>query len=99
MDSTFSTYIKMIGSNTSKVVRIYFVLVRIGYSVFKRLGSRNIHKEMKLQKGKKVVENISCKTDLKHIQRLAYNYNIFKDVHFVTFLSPPIFAQLWYSQF
>ena len=39
---------------------------------FKRLGSRHIHKEIKLPKGTKGVDKILCKTDSQHIQTLAY---------------------------
>ena len=49
---------------------------------FKRIWSQHIHKEIKLQRGMIRMDMILCKTDLKLIQRLTYNYkrNIFNDV-------------------
>ena len=59
---------------------------------FKRLGSRHIHKEMKIQNGTKGVVNILCKTDLySYIQRLACKYKTFNFVQFETFLSSPMY--------
>ena len=52
---------------------------------FKRLGSRHIYKEINSQKVTTGVDKILCKTDLKHIQILAYKYNTFNDVHFEAF--------------
>ena len=65
---------------------------------FKCLGSLPIHKEIKLQEGMDGIENIFCKTDLNHIQRLTYKCNIFNGVHFEACFKFA-YVPLWYSQF
>ena len=52
------------------------------YCFFKCLGSRHIHKEIKLQDGKKGIKYILCKTDLDLIRWLAYKCNTLNDAHF-----------------
>ena len=44
---------------------------------FKRLGSRHIHKEIKLRKGMNEIDKIICKKDLKRL-----TCNTFNDVDF-----------------
>ena len=49
---------------------------------FKRLGSRHIHKEIRLQEGMNGIHCILCKTDLNPLWTLANKGNTFNDVHF-----------------
>ena len=68
------------------------------YSAFQTLGSRHIHKEIKLQKAMNGVDKILCKTDLILIRRLTYKYNTFNHVDFETF-SKSAYVPFWYLQF
>ena len=54
------------------------------YSAFQTfyLGSRHIHKEIKLQKIMNEMDNILCKTNLILIRRHTNKYNTFSDVDF-----------------
>ena len=65
---------------------------------FKRLGSRHIHKEIKLQKAMNGMDRILCITDLILIQRHTYKSNALSDVDFEAF-SKSAYVPLWYLQF
>ena len=65
---------------------------------FKRLGSRHIHKEIKLQEGLKVIDYILCKTGLNVLRIQAYNCNNFNDVLFEARFKSA-YVPLWYLQF
>ena len=65
---------------------------------FKRLGSRHIHKEIKLQKAMNGMDRILCKTDLILIRRHTFKCNTFIDADFEAF-SKSAYVPLWYSQF
>ena len=65
---------------------------------FKRLGSRHIHKEIKLQKAMNGMDRVLCKTDQILIRRHTYTFNTFSDVYFEAF-SKSAYVPLWYSQF
>ena len=58
---------------------------------FKRLGSRHIQNEIKLQKAMNGMDRILCITDLILIQRHTYKSNALSDVDFEAFLSPPMY--------
>ena len=49
---------------------------------FKRLGSRHIHKGIKLQKAVNGIDMILCKKDITRILRHTYKCNTFSDVDF-----------------
>ena len=61
---------------------------------FKRLGSRHIHKEIKLQKSMSGMDRILCKTDLILIRRHTYKCNTFNDVDFQAFYKSA-YVPLW----
>ena len=65
---------------------------------FKRLGSRHIHKEIKLQKAMNGMDRVLCKTDLILIQRHSYKCDTFSNEDFEAF-SKSAYVPLWYSQF
>ena len=65
---------------------------------FKRLGSQQIHKEIKLQKVMNGLDRTLCKTDLILIWRHTYKCNTFSDVDCDAF-SKSAFVHLCYSQF
>ena len=65
---------------------------------FKRLGSRHIHKEIKLQKALNGMDRILCKTGLILIRRHTYKCNTLSDVDFEAF-SKSAYVPLWYPQF
>ena len=62
------------------------------------LCSRHIHKDIKLQKGMKGIDQILCKTDLNLILRLTYRATQSTMYLFKAFLKSAC-APLWYSQF
>ena len=64
---------------------------------FKRLGSRHIHIEIKLQKAMNGMDRVLCKTDLILIRRHTYKCNTFSDVGFEAF-SKSNYVPVWYSQ-
>ena len=65
---------------------------------YKRLGSRYIHEEIKLQEDMDGTHCILCKTVLNLIRRLAYKCNIFNDAQFEAHFKSA-YVTLWYSQF
>ena len=65
---------------------------------FKHLGSRHIHKEIKLQMAMNRMDMILCKTDLILIRRHTYKCNIFSYVYFEEF-SKSAYILFWRSQF
>ena len=60
---------------------------------FKCLGSRHIHKEIKLQKSMNGMDMILCKTDIILIQRHTYKCKTFSDADFEAYVP------LWCAQF
>ena len=68
------------------------------YSAFQCVGSRHIHKEIKLLKTMKGMDRIMCETDLYLIRRHTYMCNIFSDVDSEA-LSMSAYVPLWYSHF
>ena len=79
--------------NTCPQFSAYDLLVH-----FKRLCSRHIHKEIKLQKAMNGMDRTLCKTDLILIARHTYKCNTFSDVDFEAF-SYFAYVPMWYSQF
>ena len=73
----------------------------IGYHItvtvhFKHLGSRHIHKEIKLHKAMNGMDSILYKMDLILIQRHTFKCNTFSDIDFEAF-SKSAYVPLWYS--
>ena len=64
---------------------LYAVSENISIVHFKCLGSRYIHKEIKLQKTMNKMDRIVCKMDLILILRHTYKCNTFSDVDFEAF--------------
>ena len=62
------------------------------------LGSRHIHKEIKLQNAMNGIDRILCKKDLILIRRHTYKCNTFSDVDFEAF-SKSAYVPLWYLKF
>ena len=65
---------------------------------FIRLGSRHIHKEIKLQNALNGIDRILCKKDLILFRRHTYKCNTFSDVDFEAF-SKSAYVPLWHLKF
>ena len=65
---------------------------------FKRLGSRHINKEIKLEKAMNGRDMILCKTDLILIRGHTYKCTTGSDVDFEEFFKSA-YVPLWYPQF